>query len=116
MSDERALLAAICAHPDEDTPRLMYADWLDDYAGSMPVKKRKSTRMRAELIRVQCALAQLSPDEEDVETATRRVELEIRQEELLANASRRKAWAKPLNPLPAGHEKFVPEKHRFLRG
>jgi uncharacterized protein (TIGR02996 family) len=25
-----ALLAAIVAHPDEDTPRLMYADWLDE--------------------------------------------------------------------------------------
>jgi uncharacterized protein (TIGR02996 family) len=30
MSDRAALLAAICAHPDEDTPRLMYADWLDE--------------------------------------------------------------------------------------
>lgn len=30
MSDERALRAAILAHPDEDTPRLMFADWLDE--------------------------------------------------------------------------------------
>lgn len=29
-TDESALLAAIAAHPDEDTPRLMYADWLDE--------------------------------------------------------------------------------------
>ena len=31
MSDRAALLAAICAHPDEDTPRLAYADWLDEH-------------------------------------------------------------------------------------
>jgi uncharacterized protein (TIGR02996 family) len=32
MDDEQALLAAIkAAHPDEDTPRLVYADWLDEH-------------------------------------------------------------------------------------
>jgi uncharacterized protein (TIGR02996 family) len=31
MSDETALLRAIAAHPDEDTPRLAYADWLDEH-------------------------------------------------------------------------------------
>jgi uncharacterized protein (TIGR02996 family) len=30
MSDELALLTAIIANPDEDTPRLMYADWLQE--------------------------------------------------------------------------------------
>ena len=30
MSDEKALLAAIWEHPHEDTPRLVYADWLDE--------------------------------------------------------------------------------------
>ena len=30
MSDRDALLAAILAEPDEDTPRLVYADWLDE--------------------------------------------------------------------------------------
>ncbi len=30
MSDGDALLRAILAHPGEDTPRLMYADWLDE--------------------------------------------------------------------------------------
>jgi uncharacterized protein (TIGR02996 family) len=43
MSDEDALLAAIAAHPDEDTPRLAYADWLDEH--DRPI--------RAEFIRVQ---------------------------------------------------------------
>ena len=32
MSDEAALLAAIRAHPDEDTLRLAFADWL--YSGT----------------------------------------------------------------------------------
>lgn len=31
MSDHDALLAAICAEPDEDTPRLAYADWLEEH-------------------------------------------------------------------------------------
>jgi uncharacterized protein (TIGR02996 family) len=30
MSDHDALLAAICAEPDEDTPRLVFADWLEE--------------------------------------------------------------------------------------
>jgi uncharacterized protein (TIGR02996 family) len=45
MSDEPALLAAVCANPDEDTPRLVYADWLDEYGQTE----------RAEFIRLQCA-------------------------------------------------------------
>jgi uncharacterized protein (TIGR02996 family) len=49
MSDEDALLAAIAAHPDEDTPRLMYADWLDEHGD--PV--------RAEFIRVQIEAARV---------------------------------------------------------
>ena len=47
MSDEAALLTAIAAHPDEDTPRLMYADWLDE--NGRPI--------RAEFIRVQIDIA-----------------------------------------------------------
>lgn len=45
MSDEPALLAAIRAHPNEDTPRLMYADWLDE----------NGRPELAEFIRIQCA-------------------------------------------------------------
>jgi len=53
VSDEHALLAAIAAHPDEDTPRLAYADWLDEHATS------DAQRARAEFIRVQCEQARL---------------------------------------------------------
>src|SRR5947208_2588940 len=47
MSDEAALLAAIRANPDEDTPRLVYADWLDE----------NEQAPRAEFIRLQIQLA-----------------------------------------------------------
>ncbi len=40
-------LADICEHPDDDTPRLIYADWLDD----------QGDRDRGEFIRVQCEMA-----------------------------------------------------------
>src|SRR5439155_16748024 len=46
----RVFLEDIRQHPNEDTPRLILADWLDDYGDD-------TDRGRAELIRVQCALA-----------------------------------------------------------
>jgi uncharacterized protein (TIGR02996 family) len=51
MSDEAALLKAIIAHPDEDTPRLVYADWLDEHGRSV----------EAEFVRTQCRIAAISP-------------------------------------------------------
>jgi uncharacterized protein (TIGR02996 family) len=44
---EQALLAAIWADPHDDTPRLVYADWLDEHGQPD----------RAEFVRVQCELA-----------------------------------------------------------
>ena len=48
MSDHDALLHAIAEHPEEDTPRLMYADWLEEYGDPD----------RADFARNQIALAQ----------------------------------------------------------
>ena len=48
MNDDDAFLAAIIADPDNDMPRLVYADYLDERGDSD----------RAEFIRVQCELAQ----------------------------------------------------------
>lgn len=48
MSDRSALLAAIKASPDQDTPRLMYADYLDDH----PESDRDVAT--AEFIRITC--------------------------------------------------------------
>lgn len=47
MSDLDALLRAIVTNPDEDTPRLMYADALDE-------RGEPGDRERAEFIRRQC--------------------------------------------------------------
>ena len=46
--DERALIAAIQAAPDENTPRLAYADWLDENGTT------DQDRARAEWIRMTC--------------------------------------------------------------
>src|SRR5688572_22396814 len=54
METEVALLAAIAAHAAEDTPRLAYADWLDDHAADLP--NPAAARIRAEFIRVQCEI------------------------------------------------------------
>jgi uncharacterized protein (TIGR02996 family) len=73
MSEEAALLNAIRAHPDEDTPRLVYADWLQE----------NDRPERAEFIRLQCAIARL-PDSapEKAEKQTRvNVLLEEHEEE-----------------------------------
>jgi uncharacterized protein (TIGR02996 family) len=55
MDDRQALMAAIIANPDEDTPRLALADWLDEHGD-------KHDRARAEFIRLQCELALLPED------------------------------------------------------
>jgi uncharacterized protein (TIGR02996 family) len=47
---EDAFLADILEHPEDDTPRLVFADWLDDHAQPE----------RAEFIRLQVELARLS--------------------------------------------------------
>jgi uncharacterized protein (TIGR02996 family) len=48
-TDERAFLNAIIAAPDDDLPRLVYADWLQE----------NGRPERAEFIRLQCELAQV---------------------------------------------------------
>ncbi len=68
MGDDELLRAAIVARPDEDLPRLVYADFLQE-AGHDD---------RAELIRVQCALERLPVADPE------RPELTRREAELLA--------------------------------
>jgi uncharacterized protein (TIGR02996 family) len=63
-----AFLSSILAAPDDDTPRLVYADYLDETGDPA----------RAEFVRVQCELAAL--DEAD----PRRPTLEDREHDLLA--------------------------------
>src|SRR5262245_37787354 len=57
MDTQAAILAAVADRPDDDTPRLAYADWLDDHAGDLP--DPAAARVRAEFIRVQCEVKRL---------------------------------------------------------
>ncbi|MBX9623425.1 MAG: TIGR02996 domain-containing protein [Gemmataceae bacterium] len=92
MTDDD-FLRAVAASPDDDTPRLVYADWLDE-AGD------DAGRARAELIRAQCELERDPPP-------GRRKELGARVEQLLKTL--RKSWPKP---LPSGRQPKV----EFRRG
>src|SRR5438874_2139584 len=78
---ERAFLAAIREAPDDDTHRLVYADWLDDHGDEA----------RAEFIRVQVELARLPGKD------ARRPGLEKRETELLA--AHRESWLGPLTKV-----------------
>ena len=55
MNEREALLAAAIADPDDDTPRLVLADWLEEHGD-------EHDRARAEYIRIQCELGRLSSD------------------------------------------------------
>lgn len=50
MTEREALLRAVCESPDDDTPRLVFADWLDEH----------DEPERAEFIQVQVALQQFT--------------------------------------------------------
>jgi uncharacterized protein (TIGR02996 family) len=68
MSDQgAALLQAIADAPEDDTPRLVYADWLDEHGDGA----------RAEFIRVQIERARLPRDD------NRQAELAAREKQLL---------------------------------
>lgn len=61
MTDREALRAAILAHPDEDTPRLVFADYLDE----------NDQPHWAALIRAECAREQLRRDDSAAESLLR---------------------------------------------
>jgi uncharacterized protein (TIGR02996 family) len=68
MNQHQGFLQDILEHPDEDAPRLIYADWLDE----------NGDPDRAEFIRVQCLQASLPWDDD------RQSELLAREAQLLA--------------------------------
>jgi uncharacterized protein (TIGR02996 family) len=78
VTHDDAFLQAIIESPDDDGPRLVYADWLEDH----------SEPERAEFIRVQCELARLPED------TPQRARLAAREQALLGEHGR--AWARPL--------------------
>src|SRR5262249_20802400 len=76
-------LRAILENPDDDTPRLVYADWLEERDDP-----------RGEFIRVQCRLARMSGED------PLRPDLEARERDLLA--SHGEGWVGPLRPWVTG--------------
>src|SRR5262245_54908031 len=92
MTNDTALLQAIRADLDDDGPRLVYADWLEEHGDPE----------RGELIRVQCELARLAKDD------PRRDQL-VRRERVLLGRNRER-W---LAGLPAWARR---ERCRFRRG
>jgi uncharacterized protein (TIGR02996 family) len=77
MCEMNEFLGAVRAAPDEDAPRLVFADWLDEHARPE----------WAELIRLQCELARLAPAD------PRRAELAGREDWLIR--THRDQWLAP---------------------
>src|SRR5438067_1013306 len=73
MSSEAAFLSEVRERPDDDAPRLVFADWLEDVGDAA----------RADFIRTQCRLAALP------EWDPQRFDLEERALDLLAEHRRR---------------------------
>jgi uncharacterized protein (TIGR02996 family) len=86
MKQEDAFLQAICDNPDDDTPRLGYADWLDDHGD-------EAGRARAAFIRAQIELARLPALDDSAEMGARRRRLRIGEAQLLKTYGR--TWLKP---------------------
>ncbi len=80
---EDALLRAVLADPDDDAPRLILADWLDEHGQAE----------RAEFIRLQIALANMSPgtgqgSDDEVWCDCRYCALRCRERELQQGAAK----------------------------
>ena len=61
MSDELLFLRNIADHPDDNLPRLIFADWLEEQGDP-----------RSELIRVQCRLQGMEEDDPEYTALKRR--------------------------------------------
>src|SRR3954452_707004 len=81
MSDDNAFLRAILGQPDDDAPRLVYADWLEEHGDAD----------RAEFIRLQCELARL-PEGDRRGPA-------LRKREAALLRKHKKQWLAPLTQL-----------------
>jgi uncharacterized protein (TIGR02996 family) len=98
VTDPGAFLRAIRAAPADDTPRLVFADWLDDH----------DDPAWAELIRVQ---VELEPIHEQLDNPRRR-ELADRETELLARHADR--WLGPVHDIAAEYPAYGPVFRRGL--
>jgi uncharacterized protein (TIGR02996 family) len=92
MTDNEALLQAICADPDNVTLRLIYADWLEEHGDAA----------RAEFIRVQCQLADM--DEYDDGWP------ELRERELALLNRHGRGWWKDIAGVNVGFRRGFVER------
>lgn len=102
MTDGDALLAAILAEPDEDTPRHMYADWLEE----------DGRREQSEFIRTQLELAR-TPERDIVPWNPRLVALRATEKRILE--LRFQEWIADLRS-PAGPLEGKGTDVQFRRG
>lgn len=107
MNQENTLLQAIYANPDDDAPRLIYADWLDE----------KGQADWADFIRVQCAL------EAPARSVAERLSLQEREAILLR--AHETAWLGEVLAATLNREVLTAPRwegdvpnfgHRFARG
>jgi uncharacterized protein (TIGR02996 family) len=101
MLDRRTFIDAILEDSDDDTPRLVLADYLEEYGDA-------SDRARADFIRAGCEAANLAAED------LRRVPLERREDELLAEYGA--AWASGLPGHPSQWTQRTPHRFQWRRG
>src|SRR5947209_2576136 len=97
MTRDDAFLRPIIENPEDDAPRLVYADWLEECGRAE----------RAEFIRVQCRLARLSADD------PARPRLAERERDLLLKYG--DEWAGPLKEWAGPLKDLIP-RYSFHRG
>lgn len=115
QEDKASLIQTILDHPDEDGPRLIYADWLDEHDKPEP----------AEFIRVQCRINVIQPEIRsklfgkmiDLDPiVTERAKLRLRASELLDGHAW--GWAgkalRDAAPLGIHWQKFMEWRRGFV--
>ena len=88
-TDEQSFLTAILATPDDDTPRLVFADWLDE-------RDTADDKARAALIRAQCQAEYLPPDGKECKRLVREAKALVKANE--------KVWLKEVRAAKLGSD------------
>lgn len=99
MTDRDALLRAICENPDDDAPRLIYADWLDEYGRS---EDAEFIRVQVELVRLGFGGAQRE-DDDGIFRYSEPIRLLIKRQHELWSAGH----GRPI--LPDHHQRLIPD-------
>src|SRR4051794_37466962 len=92
MDERQARLVAIIASPEQDAPRLAFADWLEKHGD-------KHDHARAEFIRVQCRSERLPYDDPE--------QKELGKRERRLRAAHAQQWLGPLYPYTGPEPLFT---------